>query len=107
VTRCPTPHAATVTVAPPCKRFSAEVREPPVNRITQPMAGDTDRSTAATTERPTANLRASTPSALQRVAGLRDCWALLAWTLHLPPSAVPLVSDVRFRRSAQRLASLT
>jgi hypothetical protein len=25
---------------------------------------------------------------------------LLAWTLHLPPSAVPLVSDVRFRRSA-------
>jgi hypothetical protein len=28
----------------------------------------------------------------------------LAWMLHLPPSAVPLVSDVRFRRSAQRLA---
>ena len=25
---------------------------------------------------------------------------LLAWFLHLPPSAVPLVSDVRFRRSA-------
>ena len=34
-------------------------------------------------------------------------WALLAWMLHLPPSAVPLVSDVRFRRSAQRLARLT
>ena len=33
--------------------------------------------------------------------------ALLAWTLHLPPSAVPLVSDYRFRRSAQRLARLT
>ena len=33
--------------------------------------------------------------------------ALLAWTLHLPPSAVPLVSDVRFRRSVQRLARLT
>ena len=32
---------------------------------------------------------------------------LLAWTLHLPLSAVPLVSDVRFRRSAQRLARLT
>jgi hypothetical protein len=34
-------------------------------------------------------------------------WVLLAWILHLPPSAVPLVSDVRFRRSAQRLAWLT
>jgi hypothetical protein len=34
-------------------------------------------------------------------------WVLLAWILHLPPSAVPLVSDVRFRRSAQRLARLT
>jgi len=32
---------------------------------------------------------------------------LLAFILHLPPSAVPLVSDVRFRRSAQRLARLT
>jgi hypothetical protein len=32
---------------------------------------------------------------------------LLAWRLHLPPSAVPLVGDVRFRRSAQRLARLT
>jgi hypothetical protein len=31
-----------------------------------------------------------------------DCYAgiLLAWILHLPPSAVPLVGDVRFRRSA-------
>jgi hypothetical protein len=27
--------------------------------------------------------------------------------VHLPPSAVSLVSDVRFRRSAQRLARLT
>jgi hypothetical protein len=26
-------------------------------------------------------------------------WALLAWALHLPLSAVPLVSDVRFCRS--------
>jgi len=34
-------------------------------------------------------------------------WALLAWMMHLPPSAVPLVSDYRFRRSAQRLAQLT
>ena len=34
-------------------------------------------------------------------------WVLLAWMLHLPPSAVPLVGDVRFRRSAQRLARLT
>jgi hypothetical protein len=33
--------------------------------------------------------------------------ALLASELHLPPSAVPLVSDFRFRRSAQRLALLT
>jgi hypothetical protein len=33
--------------------------------------------------------------------------ALLAYVLHLPPSAVPLVSDYRFRRSAQRLARLT
>ena len=32
---------------------------------------------------------------------------LLAWALHLPPSAVPLVSEVRFPRSAQRLARLT
>ena len=32
---------------------------------------------------------------------------LLAWILHLPPSAVPLVSDVRFCRSAQRSAWLT
>jgi hypothetical protein len=32
---------------------------------------------------------------------------LLAWISHLPPSAVPLVSDYRFRRSAQRLARLT
>jgi hypothetical protein len=32
---------------------------------------------------------------------------LLAWILHLPPSAVLLISDVRFRRSAQRLARLT
>lgn len=32
---------------------------------------------------------------------------LLASNLHLPPSAVPLVGDVRFRRSAQRLARLT
>ena len=30
----------------------------------------------------------------------RAYWVLLAWILHLPPSAVPLVSDVRFRRSA-------
>ena len=34
-------------------------------------------------------------------------WALLASMLHLPPSAVPLVSDYRFCRSAQRLARLT
>jgi hypothetical protein len=27
-------------------------------------------------------------------------WVLLASLLHLPPSAVPLVSDVRFSRSA-------
>ena len=33
--------------------------------------------------------------------------ALLAYVLHLPPSAVSLVSDYRFRRSAQRLARLT
>ena len=33
--------------------------------------------------------------------------ALLAYVLHLPPSAVPLVSDYRFRRFAQRLARLT
>ena len=33
--------------------------------------------------------------------------ALLAYVLHLPPSAVLLVSDYRFRRSAQRLARLT
>jgi hypothetical protein len=33
--------------------------------------------------------------------------ALLAWMVHLPPSAVPLVGDVRFRSSAQRLARLT
>jgi hypothetical protein len=33
--------------------------------------------------------------------------ALLAYVLHLPPSAVSLVSDVRFRSSAQRLARLT
>jgi hypothetical protein len=32
---------------------------------------------------------------------------LLAWALHLPPSAASLVSDYRFRRSAQRLARLT
>jgi hypothetical protein len=32
---------------------------------------------------------------------------LLTWMLHLPPSAVPLLSDVRFRRLAQRLARLT
>jgi hypothetical protein len=32
---------------------------------------------------------------------------LLAWKLHLPPNAVPLVSDIRFCRSAQRLARLT
>jgi hypothetical protein len=32
---------------------------------------------------------------------------LLAWTLHLPPNAVPLVSDIRFGRSAQRSARLT
>jgi hypothetical protein len=32
---------------------------------------------------------------------------LLASKLHLPPSAVPLVSDYRFRRPAQRLARLT
>ena len=38
--------------------------------------------------------------------GGRVYWVLLAWILHLPPSAVPLVSDVRFRRSAQRLARL-
>jgi hypothetical protein len=34
-------------------------------------------------------------------------WVLLALTFHLPPSAVPLVSDYRFRSSAQRLARLT
>jgi hypothetical protein len=34
-------------------------------------------------------------------------WVLLAWILHLPPSAVSLVGDVRFCRSAQRLAWLT
>jgi hypothetical protein len=33
--------------------------------------------------------------------------ALLAYVLHVPPSAVPLVSDHRFRRSAQRLARMT
>ena len=32
---------------------------------------------------------------------------LLLWRLHLPPSAVPFVSDVRFHRSAQRFAWLT
>jgi hypothetical protein len=32
---------------------------------------------------------------------------LLALNLHLPPSAVLLVSDFRFRRSAQRSARLT
>jgi hypothetical protein len=40
--------------------------------------------------------------------GGRGHRVLLAWKLHLPPiSAVPLVSDIRFRRSAQRLARLT
>jgi hypothetical protein len=33
--------------------------------------------------------------------------SLLAYFLHLPPSAVSLVGDVRFRRSAQRSARLT
>ena len=32
--------------------------------------------------------------------------SLLASILHLPPSAVPLASDIRFCRSAQRLARL-
>jgi hypothetical protein len=39
--------------------------------------------------------------------GGRGDWSLLALALHLPPSAVPLVGDVRFCRSAQRLARLT
>jgi hypothetical protein len=43
----------------------------------------------------------------RRCSGDRACRSLLAYILHLPPSAVPLVSDVRFRRSAQRLARLT
>jgi hypothetical protein len=30
----------------------------------------------------------------------RAYWTVLARNLHLPPSAVSLVSDVRFRRSA-------
>ena len=38
---------------------------------------------------------------------LEEAEILLAWMLHLPPSAVSLVSDVRFCRSAQRLARLT
>ena len=38
---------------------------------------------------------------------LRDELSRGSLLLHLPPSAVPLVSDVRFRRSAQRLARLT
>jgi hypothetical protein len=33
--------------------------------------------------------------------------AVLASIVHLPPSAVRLVSDYRFRRSAQRTARLT
>ena len=39
--------------------------------------------------------------------GRRLYWVLLASILHLPPSAVSLVGDVRFRRSAQWLACLT
>jgi hypothetical protein len=39
--------------------------------------------------------------------GRRVHRVLLASRLHLPPSAVPLVSDVRLCRSAQRLARLT
>ena len=38
---------------------------------------------------------------------LLACGSALAWKLHLPPSAVSFVSDVRFCRSAQRLARLT
>jgi hypothetical protein len=34
------------------------------------------------------------------LSGGRTVWVLLAWMLHLPPSAVSLVGDVRFRRSA-------
>jgi hypothetical protein len=50
---------------------------------------------------------------LATVAASRGClvdemyWILLAWSLHLPPSAVLLLRDVRFRRPAQRLARLT
>jgi hypothetical protein len=39
-----------------------------------------------------------------RVARAYRC--VLTCVLHLPPSAVSLVGDVRFRRSAQRLARL-
>lgn len=34
-------------------------------------------------------------------------WVLLALTLHIPPSAVSLVGDVRFCWSVQRLVQLT
>jgi len=37
----------------------------------------------------------------------RQCTILLPWILHLPPSAVPLVSYVRLCRPAQRSARLT
>jgi hypothetical protein len=47
------------------------------------------------------------PGGVAVLPGGRVHRALLAWTLHLPPSAVPLVSDYRFRWSAQRLARLT
>lgn len=50
------------------------------------------------------------PMVLSGVAvlpGGRGVLAPLTWVLHLPPSAVPLISDVRFCRYAQRLARLT
>ena len=50
-------------------------------------------------------LRAVSARRAPRVDGAHR--TLLASKLHLPPSVVPLVSDFRFRRSAQRLARLT
>jgi hypothetical protein len=50
---------------------------------------------------------AAFPDGIAAVLGGRSVLLLLASKSYLPPSAVSLVSDVRFCRCAQRLARLT
>ena len=88
-------------------RFGAIARTDGANRMNGHLARLDEAVSASTRdERQARPLPGDRDQPHRVLPGGRGVLGPVSWTSHLPPSAVLFVSDVRFRRSAQRLQRL-